>query len=679
MSNIKLKNFDILVLVSFILAGFGIYVWGVNSPYHFDDNYNILRNQFVHDLKYFFQYFTDPRTHNVLPENAPYRPLSTLTYALLWAIGNGSTIPFHIYKIFLHILAAWLGYKILVKGAALQSVLENTDSASLRLVSESVNLQKAAWLGALIFLIHPANSETVNYISSNSTLQCSVLYLSAFYFFLDKKYFLMAILFFCSLLTKEEGATLPAAIVLYGIVFDNFKINKKAVFISSLVLIAFLALYVSMPKTVNYAGVDTLTYLFTQFRAWLKYFIWIFIPIDFSIEHKGFGFSYSFFDWQVIGSLLIHVLVLGFSIFTLWKKRGTLSYQHKTLFFGIFWFYLVMLPTSSVFALFEPINEHRYYLSYVLFIPALLVYLSSLSSHCAFCFSRYKFYFEKLKISESVLRKIIMSLCMGICIALSFLSIREVVIWKTALAVWQNAVEKDPENGRAYLNLGVQYLNLGRYDEAIDNFHLCLKFNQRYAYCSLNLGITWNNKGELDQAEFYLAQAVQWDSDLILALAHYGEFLIVRRQKYEEGLKFLDICTEKSQGGFAHCYSGKATALRALGRANEALIAANQLFKLQPIRIHAFDVALSLIALGRWDESYAIFSKLREENPNDVQSIHNLAWIEMQRGNWQQAKNLWFEKLKIVNDDVPTWQQLKIVAENLKDQDLSNLVNEKLK
>jgi len=635
----KWRSSDLFLVLTLFAATVAVYIWGVNGPFLFDDKYNIVNNPFVHDLKYFFQYFTNPLTHNVLPQNAPYRPLCTTVYAILWWLGHGSTLPFHVYKIILHALAAILSFKIY------QNLLSKSGASE----SDSKPLITAAFVGALIFAIHPANAETVNYISSTSSLQCAVLYLAAFYSFLRGRLILMALLFFAAMLTKEEGVTLPFVLILYHWIFQKRPIDRRAIAVAFVSMLIFLGIYLSMPKTVQFSNIDSATYLFTQFRAWIKYALWIVMPWGFSIEHMGFGFSKTLTEPSVFLALLVNLTVIGTTLYFATKKLGQLSTETRCFIFGLLSYYVVMAPASSIFALSEPINEHRYYLSYSFFLPALLIFVSS-----------WKW------LGSSRLR---VGLSVGIVVLLTVLTLRQVSIWKTAVGVWQNTVVNDPENSRAYLNLGVEQLAMARYDEAIDNFNSCARLNPAYPYCSLNLGIAYQAKGDDQQAEKYYQMAYGLDRGLLLTLSHYGNFLITRKKEYQEGLDLLKKCEEIAQGSFDGCLTSKSLALRSLGKMDEALAAAQLMLQKMPYsRDVQFEWGLTLIAAQKFDEAYAFFQTILDKNSKDTQAIHNLAWIEMQRKNWDHARELWNEKLRIVPNDPLSLLHLKLIDQNLEKQ-----------
>lgn len=58
------------------------------------------------------------------------------------------------------------------------------------------------------------------------------------------------------------------------------------------------------------------------------------------------------------------------------------------------------------------------------------------------------------------------------------------------LRIWQQVVEKDPKNALGHANLGFVYLQMKKYDQAIDAFKTALKYDPKNVTALYNLGIT---------------------------------------------------------------------------------------------------------------------------------------------------------------------------------------------
>ncbi len=131
------------------------------------------------------------------------RPLRYLSLALDWRLGGGSPLLFHLTNVLLHALC----------GLLLWSLLRRLRAGG-----------PVALLAALLFLVHPLQTEAVAYVSGRKDLLCALFYLLALHAHLSASrhlgvrrllasaaFFLSALLAY---LAKEMALTLPAAALL---------------------------------------------------------------------------------------------------------------------------------------------------------------------------------------------------------------------------------------------------------------------------------------------------------------------------------------------------------------------------------------------------------------------------------------------------------------------------------
>jgi len=136
---------NILLIAVIILLGVGVYSFNLNNPLFWDDDDWIINNVYVHsisweNIKFWF-------SNNVLAgvglQSNYYRPFLFFTFALNWVISETKPFLWHLVSDFMHIANAILVFILLRKYAG----------------------QIVAFLAALIFIIHPLNTEAVTYIA----------------------------------------------------------------------------------------------------------------------------------------------------------------------------------------------------------------------------------------------------------------------------------------------------------------------------------------------------------------------------------------------------------------------------------------------------------------------------------------------------------------------------------
>jgi hypothetical protein len=108
---------------------------GLGNGFVYDDVPIIVENPIVHELS------LAPRvwTSGYWPSGLLYRPLAIQLFALEWAVGGGSPVVFHIVNTLLGLATAFLFWRL-----------------ARRLLPPW-----PAWVGALLFAVHPVHVEVV--------------------------------------------------------------------------------------------------------------------------------------------------------------------------------------------------------------------------------------------------------------------------------------------------------------------------------------------------------------------------------------------------------------------------------------------------------------------------------------------------------------------------------------
>lgn len=94
-------------------------------------------------------------------------------------------------------------------------------------------------------------------------------------------------------------------------------------------------------------------------------------------------------------------------------------------------------------------------------------------------------------------------LCAGIVIfgCLSFLTIRQIQIWKDGLSVWSYVIEKEPGRASiAYTNLGLVYQKMGQLGNALENYEKAIALDQNDYIAYNNRGTIFDKLGQFDKA-----------------------------------------------------------------------------------------------------------------------------------------------------------------------------------
>ncbi|MEK7121883.1 MAG: hypothetical protein AAB857_04225, partial [Patescibacteria group bacterium] len=137
---------NILPITIIILVGVGVYSFNLNNPLFWDDTDWIVNNPFVHSfsLENIGNWFTKNTLAGIGLKSNYYRPFLFFTFAFNYIISGVAPLGYHLVSNGLHILNAILIFYILL------SIFRN---------------KFVAFWSALVWLVHPLQTEAVTYIS----------------------------------------------------------------------------------------------------------------------------------------------------------------------------------------------------------------------------------------------------------------------------------------------------------------------------------------------------------------------------------------------------------------------------------------------------------------------------------------------------------------------------------
>ncbi|MHC4662403.1 MAG: tetratricopeptide repeat protein [Planctomycetota bacterium] len=294
-----------------------------------------------------------------------YRPVRMLSYAIDAAIAGrdalGRPLPvvFHITNIFIHFLNAFLVY--LLMGRIFRT----------RYISV---------IGALLFALHPVQTEAVTYISGRKDVLFTLFYLIGLLAFITYRrggswVWAPAALFtyVLSFFSKEMAITFPAACLAYDLVTRLSKqedappiLSRRSVVVYSQLVAAGIALsvfalFIKNPGEIGastpYLGGSLAASVGTMGRVICHYLRLILLPFGLCVDYSYNVFPASsglFAPWTTLPAWGLLVALLFSSIALLWRRH--------IFAFGIMFFFIALLPVSGLVAHPEPIAERFLYL-----------------------------------------------------------------------------------------------------------------------------------------------------------------------------------------------------------------------------------------------------------------------------------------------------------------------------
>jgi protein O-mannosyl-transferase len=508
----------ILALCALLLLVFA-YTNHFHNPFEFDDAHTIETNMAIREIKNIPRFFVDATTTSSLPKSQAYRPgLTTLNAIDYYLGGKDYPDPFYYH---LSIFISLIGLVICLFYFTIAIFKKYINGDALFLWSLAC---------ATLFGVHMANSQTINYIiaraDSFSTWMVVIAFLMYIYSPFCKRYYLYLTPIFIGFSVKEPAIMFVPLLMVYQLLFENRTENnistehpfalKRVLQVGiknsfPLILMAFMYLFSRQmtPKVWSSGNQEILPYLLSQPYVILHYFNNFFFPFNFVVD-TDWDFVSRFTEDRVIIGLLFLILLL-YIVFKTAK-------QHAAVAFGILWFLLSLLPTSSIFPLAEVLNDHRPFFGYIGLCIA----------------SIYGWFYVYQKYKTHTQLKWIISLVLPCIILLHVYGTRyHNRIWSSGEKLWKEATIHAPKNGRVWMNYGNTLMARGAYAGADSAFQQALKLWPDFAYISINLGVLNGAIKKDSLAEMYFKRAKVLEAGNPEVYVYYAKFLRDRNRNTE--------------------------------------------------------------------------------------------------------------------------------------------------
>jgi protein O-mannosyl-transferase len=523
------RNKQLLILIVSILTVTGvIYSNFWDNGFHLDDYHTIESNLFIRSLSNVSAFFSDAKTFSVIPANASWRPIVTLSSAIDYWLAGGELNPFyfHLSMFIFFIMQIILMFFIYEK--LLKKSFETTISTNL------------AAIGVFWYAVHPVCAETINYIIARSDSLATFFMLLAFWFYLKegvyKKYFLYLIPLCIGAMAKPTALMFFPIVLIYEVLYNENKniFNPKPYFSKNVMWVAlptgifFFVMYgiikIMEAETFNPGGESLFHYLITQPFIYAHYLEQFFIPLKLSAQS-----DYVAFESIANPKALLGFIFLTVFIFTIYKTQFNI--ETKPIAFGLSFFLLALIPTT-VIPLAEVTNDHRMFYPFVGLILAFITGFYLL----------YERYLRKRIPYKMLLGSVI--LCLSLY---GYGTYQRNKTWLTEETLWKDATEKSPNNGMGWLNYGLEFLNKKDFTQAEGLFLHALNFIPQYAPLHTNLGITYQQLKQMDKAEQY------FNSSLSCKYSRPSTHYFYARYKYQAGdndeaIKHAYTCLQEAPG-----------------------------------------------------------------------------------------------------------------------------------
>ncbi|MEJ5365523.1 MAG: tetratricopeptide repeat protein [Desulfosoma sp.] len=598
--NIGSVFFHIFIL---IVVTFLCYANALHVPFVFDDHSSIVENPRIDNPSALLKasFWKHPRA------------LVDLTFSLNKAWGGLDVVGYHLVNIAVHAVNVLLVYALTLN---LLGALEKTG----RYPPTKLPPRWFALTAALLFACHPIQTQAVTYIVQRYTAVAAMFFLASVLFYVKGRralwarraedapsspslgspyavpvfYFLLCLVSgLLAFLSKQNTASLPLMIVLVEyVVFDR---SGRGWSRKALVSLPFLVLFVGFlfyNMGVFSAGfdlgrlledadrlsrettaVDRWTYAVTQLRVICLYIGLLLAPVRQCVDY-AYPFTRSFLSgWTPVAALILLSLATA----------AVAALRRNPLFsLAVGWFFIALSVESSLFPIRDALFEHRLYLPSV-----------------GFCWVAAQVFFF---IAERWPKAGVI-VAVAAIVALGAATHGRNRVWRDPVRLWQEAIERNPNNARAYNNLGQALMDRGENERAQKAFETALNLRPNSFDAQLNLGLSLARRGLIGEAvpAFQRALALRPENPKALyntALAYHKMRLYDTARSYYERALHADPNMEKA----------------------------------------ALNLANLFVEQKQPDQAIEVLAPFVAAHPDAVDAVHNLAFIHLENGRPGEAE-----------------------------------------
>jgi protein O-mannosyl-transferase len=509
-----------IILQAAIIVALGTWIYwpSLYGLYLWDDDFLLQTNATVHDPNGLVYIWTDPQ-HALID----FFPLTVSVEWLIWQIWGptvtdpqflGMTIYYHATSLFLHLVNCMLVWYLFRR-------------LGIRL----------AWLGALLFTVHPVIVESVAWMSELKNTIALPPFILAMLAWLSydrtrrPEYYVAAfVLYFISMLAKTSGVMFPVIILLYDWwkhgrigAWDNIRSVNDFIhratraleeqlwnflptipfFVIAISDAWFLILYLRhgvgeqfipglLGGPLGRTACAGLSLIFYFSKCILPvnllpiYPQWVVTPPSFTLEYL-----LKFLPWPV--------MALGFW----WLLKRREQPWARAAVFGFGFFFLSLLP----FVGWRAISFMRFgwVMDHFLYVPILgLIGLAAAAAGDIY---------ERLPRSTPAWRLAAISTVVVVLAVFTVGSHRYAKVFVNRLAYWTYSANHNFMGWPAHNNRGNELLNDGNYEEAEKEFKIALALNPVYTEAHNNLGFIYSRQGRYEEAIAEFREALKYTPD----------------------------------------------------------------------------------------------------------------------------------------------------------------------
>jgi tetratricopeptide (TPR) repeat protein len=573
-----------------LVAGLVTYANGLTNPFIFDDFGSVVRNESIRDLADLGSVLTPPTETSVAR-----RPLVNLSFAVNYAFGGLNVVGYRVVNLALHLACALLIFGLVRR--TLDAVWSGDVSAAA-----SPRARALAGATALVWVVHPLNSEVVDYVSERSDSMMTLCYLGALYASLRAhqsprpSHWRVAAVGLCAagMGCKESMVTAPVMIALYdGVYVSGASVRAIAGalrvrwrFYAALAATwAFLVPSLIASASISTGGFSSAhttwwTYLLNQAEMVTRYLRLALWPSSL-VNFYGWTRPYTLADVWIPAAFLTVLVLASILWFLKAPRAGFLAVS----------VFILLAPTSSIVPIAAEVGaERRMYLPLVCIVILVMLAADAL----------WRRFGAEADASRAPARPFLW--VVGAVVAvLAVVTIGRNREYASALTMARTVLARWPTPMAHHL-VGAELAFAGRRDEAIAELAIAAP---GYAPARYYLGLELGAAGRFDEAVAALQSFIRDEPRAPVVPSAHGLIAdaLVRLERPAEAIPHYRVWLDANPANHSD-WSSLGRALFSAGRAGEAAEAFGRAVAASPATGHYHqNLALALLETARVGEA----------------------------------------------------------------------------
>jgi tetratricopeptide (TPR) repeat protein len=656
----------LFIMVSAVTAL--IYSGVLDTPFLYDDTYLILEHRQFQDpssLSFFLGY---------------NRPVVALSYALDFALHGVDPAGYRLFQVLLHLL----------NGLLVVIVVRRMNIMFAGSEQRGEWLMVLAALAGCLYILHPVHSMTVILVSARSGILCAVFYLAgllAYLQYMERDYrgtrwLAVTVLYLAACLSKEIAITFPLVCLLLTLLHRRvswrnarqglLKLYTMLIAVSGGLILHSMSFRYGPSVGGSVLPFNRWEYLMTQAKVVLGYVLLVLGPYPgwLTVDHE-IAVIRNPLDPAFLAQCLVWAGITA-GCWWLWR-RG-----RKGVVVGVMFFFLTLLPTSSLVPIADLMMEYRLYLPAVGLVLAFVFALAGV--------------YERLQ-GRGWLSRVLLLIPVVYLVLLGVWLHQRVAVYGSPVTLWQDTVRKAPAKVRPRYNLAYAYGRRNMLTEARSEIRQALELEPRNKILNAAEGDILREMGHYDEAIAAYRRALEYSPDDLSILCRVTYLLIVQG-RLDLAAGNLELIPR--QGSGKECQLTLAIYLVETGRLEEALVLYRQITESYPAEKSAWlnmgnilfregnleeagqcyrnalaadpyyaraDLALGLVCQrqGRMEDAWRHLAAAREKNPHLEEVKYEMAnWLATMR-QYQRAAEAYRRFLAGNPEHAEAWFRLALV------------------